>query len=90
MTYDAPTYNVPTADNVMVNVDISLSFRISEGADAASDFVYKIGAPNFNSYLSSKVEEAVRGLVYGVPHNKVNDLRETFATSMLNNLRYGQ
>jgi regulator of protease activity HflC (stomatin/prohibitin superfamily) len=86
VTYDAPTYNVPTADNVMVNVDISLSFKISGGPDAASDFVYKIGAPNFNAYLSSKVEEAVRGLVYGVPHNKVNDLRETFATSMLNNL----
>lgn len=87
ITYDAPTYNVPTADNVMVNVDISISFKIAGGNDAPADFVYKIGAGNFNEYLSSKVEEAVRGLVHGVTHNKVNDLRETFAISMLDNLR---
>ena len=87
ITYDAPTYNVPTADNVMVNVDISISFKIAGGNEAPADFVYKIGASNFNEYLNSKVEEAVRGLVHGVPHNKVNDLRETFAISMLDNLR---
>ncbi|CAM9177326.1 unnamed protein product [Ectocarpus fasciculatus] len=87
VTYDAPTYNVPTADNVMVNVDISIAFKIAGGNDAPADFVYKIGAANFNDYLSSKVEEAVRGLVHGVTHNKVNDLRETFAISMLDNLR---
>lgn len=87
ITYDAPTYNVPTADNVMVNVDISISFKIAGGNEAPADFVYKIGAANFNDYLNSKVEEAVRGLVHGVTHNKVNDLRETFAISMLDNLR---
>lgn len=87
ITYDAPTYNVPTADNVMVTVDVSLTFSISGGEDAASDFVYKIGAYNFNDYLSSKTEEAIRGLVYGVTHNKVNDLREEFAVSMLESLK---
>jgi regulator of protease activity HflC (stomatin/prohibitin superfamily) len=78
---------VPTADNVMVNVDISISFKVAGGNEAPADFVYKIGAANFNDYLNSKVEEAVRGLVHGVTHNKVNDLRETFAISMLDNLR---
>lgn len=82
ITYDAPTYDVPTADNVMVNVDISITFNIVR----PTDFVYTIGARNFNAYLSGKIEEAVRGLVYGVTHNKVNDLRESFAESMRNNL----
>ena len=87
ITYDAPAYNVPTADNVMVEVDVSITFSISGGEDAAADFVYKIGARNFNDYLSSKIEEAIRGLVYGVTHNKVNDLREEFAITMLENLK---
>jgi regulator of protease activity HflC (stomatin/prohibitin superfamily) len=87
ITYDAPAYNVPTADNVMVEVDVSITFSITGGDDAAADFVYKIGARNFNDYLSSKIEEAIRGLVYGVTHNKVNDLREEFAVTMLDNLK---
>lgn len=87
ITYNAPTVQVPTADNVMVDVDISINFTIAQDENAPSDFVYKIGAHNFNEYLSSKVEEAMRGLVYGVPHNKVNDLRESFAIDMLDSLR---
>ena len=87
ITYDAPTYNVPTADNVMVNVDVSMTFSISGGESAASDFVYKIGPVNFTDLMAAKTEEAVRALVYGVTHNKVNDLREEFATTMLDNLK---
>ena len=87
ITYDAPTYNVPTADNVMVDVDVSITFSISGGEAAASDFVYKIGPVNFADYMAAKTEEAVRGLVHGVTHNKVNDLREEFATTMLDSLR---
>lgn len=83
ITYDAPTANVPTADNVMVNVDISITFAIVE----PEIFVYKIGARNFNQYLHGKIEENVRGLVYSVLHNKVNDLRESFAESMRDNLK---
>jgi regulator of protease activity HflC (stomatin/prohibitin superfamily) len=87
ITYDAPTYNVPTADNVMVNVDVSMTFSISGYEAAASDFVYKIGPVNFTDFMAAKTEEAVRALVYGVTHNQVNDLREEFATTMLDNLK---
>lgn len=87
ITYDAPTFNIPTADNVMVDIDVSMTFSISGGENAAADFVYKIGPVNFTDFMAAKTEEAVRGLVYGVTHNKVNDLREEFATTMLENLR---
>lgn len=87
ITYDAPSYKVPTADNVMVDVDVSMTFSISGYEQAASDFVYKIGPVNFTDYMAAKTEEAVRALVYGVTHNKVNDLREEFATHMLDNLK---
>eukprot|EP00978_Attheya_sp_CCMP212_P044827 scaffold324068_cov30-Attheya_sp.AAC.1 len=77
-TYNAPAQNCPTADNVMVNVDLSLTFRIGPDVDVAQAFVYLLGAHRFDELLSAEAEEAIRGLVYSVTHNKVNDLREEF------------
>lgn len=86
ITYNAPAQNCPTADNVMVNVDLSLTFRIGPDVDAAQAFVYRLGAHRFDELLSAEAEEAIRGLVYSVTHDKVNDLREEFALGMLTTL----
>mmetsp|Transcript_14177 Transcript_14177/g.20902 ORF Transcript_14177/g.20902 Transcript_14177/m.20902 type:complete len:412 (+) Transcript_14177:134-1369(+) len=86
ITYNAPARDCPTADNVMVNVDLSLTFRIGPDADAARNFVYRLGAHRFDELLSAETEEAIRGLVYSVTHDKVNDLREEFALGMLSTL----
>ena len=86
ISYNAPAKNCPTADNVMVNVDLSLTFRIGPDVDAASTFVYRLGAERLNELLSSVAEESIRGLVYSVTHDKVNDLREDFALGMLTTL----
>ena len=67
----------------MVNVDLSLAFRIGPDAEAARKFVYRLGAHRFDELLSAETEEAIRGLVYSVTHDKVNDLREEFAVGML-------
>lgn len=83
ITYNAPSQNCPTADNVMVNVDLSLTFRIGPDADAARNFIYRLGAHRFDEFLSAETEESIRGLVYGVTHDRVNDLREEFAVGML-------
>ncbi|CAN0114387.1 unnamed protein product [Ascophyllum nodosum] len=87
ITYNAPTYNVPTSDNVMVNVNLALTFRIGPDFDSAREFVYKLGPQRLDELLSAKVDESLRGLVYTVTHNKVNDLREEFAGDMLDSLR---
>lgn len=86
ITYNAPAQNCPTADNVMVNVDLSLTFRIGPDIDAARNFVYKLGAHRFDELLSAETEESIRGLVYSVTHDRVNDLREEFAVGMLQTL----
>jgi regulator of protease activity HflC (stomatin/prohibitin superfamily) len=86
ITYNAPAQDCPTADNVLVNVDLSLTFRIGPDADAAANFVYKLGAHRFDELLSVQAEEAIRGLVYSVTHDKVNDLREEFALGVLTTL----
>lgn len=67
----------------MVNVDLSLTFKIGPDTEAARKFVYRLGAHRFDELLSAEAEEAIRGLVYSVTHDKVNDLREEFAVGML-------
>mmetsp|Transcript_21341 Transcript_21341/g.32513 ORF Transcript_21341/g.32513 Transcript_21341/m.32513 type:complete len:305 (+) Transcript_21341:1966-2880(+) len=82
ITYNAPARNCPTADAVPVNVDLTLTFRIGPDAEAARKFVYRLGAHRFDEMLTAETEEAIRGLVFSVTHDQVNDLREEFAVGM--------
>mmetsp|Transcript_24475 Transcript_24475/g.49062 ORF Transcript_24475/g.49062 Transcript_24475/m.49062 type:complete len:385 (-) Transcript_24475:410-1564(-) len=86
ITYSAPSRQVPTADNVMVDINLSVLFAIGPDTAGAEDFVYKLGTPRFDEFLSYEVEEGIRGLVYSVTHDRVNDLREEFAVGMLHSL----
>ena len=86
ITYSAPSRKVPTADNVFVDVNLSLTFSIGPGIDDATEFVYKLGTARFDEFISNEVEEGIRGLVYSVTHDRVNDLREEFAQGMLASL----
>ena len=81
-TYNAPVQNCPTQDNVMVSVDVSISFQIQD----AEKFVYTLGAHRFDELLSAQTDEAIRGLVHEVPSSRVLDLREEFALGMLQGL----
>jgi len=83
ITYNAPSRQVPTADNVMVDINLSLTFRIEKNREDAEAFVYKLGTSRFDEFLAAEVEEGIRGLVYSVTHDRVNDLREEFAQGML-------
>jgi len=83
ITYNAPSRQVPTADNVMVDINLSLTFRIEKNREDAEAFVYRLGTTRFDEFLAAEVEEGIRGLVYSVTHDRVNDLREEFAQGML-------
>eukprot|EP01029_Cantina_marsupialis_P016079 TRINITY_DN3569_c0_g1_i1.p1 TRINITY_DN3569_c0_g1~~TRINITY_DN3569_c0_g1_i1.p1 ORF type:complete len:423 (+),score=159.74 TRINITY_DN3569_c0_g1_i1:105-1373(+) len=82
-TYSHPVTDCPTKDNVMVQVDLSLTFQIQN----PEDFVYRLGAHRFDEYLSCQTDEAIRGLVHSVTHDKVLDLREEFAQGLIRGLR---
>mmetsp|Transcript_32269 Transcript_32269/g.53324 ORF Transcript_32269/g.53324 Transcript_32269/m.53324 type:complete len:428 (-) Transcript_32269:450-1733(-) len=86
ITYSAPSQQVPTADNVMVDINLSLTFAIGPESDAAQQFVYHLGTTRFDEFLAAEVEEGIRGLVYSVTHERVNDLREEFALGMRSSL----
>ena len=64
ITYSAPSRQVPTADNVMVDINLSLTFAIGPDSDAATRFVYSLGTTRFDEFLTNEVEEGIRGLVY--------------------------
>lgn len=86
ITYNAPVLNCPTADNVMVDADLSVTFRIGPNVEAARNFVYRLGAFRFDELLSAEIEERIRGLVQSQSHNKLNDMKGEFALEMLTTL----
>jgi regulator of protease activity HflC (stomatin/prohibitin superfamily) len=78
-TYDAPVLECPTKDDVRVAVDVNVVFSISD----PSKFIYKLGAKNFDDFLSGTVDEAIRVMVRKETHTTVYSLRGENATLML-------
>ena len=70
----------------MVDINLSLTFSIGPDWEGAHNFVYLLGTTRFDEFLSKEVEEGIRGMVYSVTHDRVNDLREEFAQGMLASL----
>ncbi|TYZ59339.1 hypothetical protein PybrP1_008519 [[Pythium] brassicae (nom. inval.)] len=66
VSFSNPVRFIPTADNVMVDIDISISFQIGPTEEDAVKFVYTLGAHRFDELLYSLTEEAIRGLVHSV------------------------
>lgn len=80
--YNAPVKNCPTADNVMVRVDLLLVFHVED----PEAFVYKLGAEKFGDLLGSSAEEAIRGLVRSTRHDVAYELRGKGAGEMISGL----
>lgn len=78
-TYDAPVQSAATSDDVRVNIDIVIIFKVVN----AEDFIYKLGAKNFDELLSGTVDESIRMLVRKESHLSVYTLRGERADDML-------
>jgi len=74
-TYNAPVKSCPTADNVMVDCDLTLIFRIGPNPIDVKKFVYTLGARRFDEFLYAAVEEGIRHLVRSCLHTEVYELR---------------
>merc|ERR1719193_579955 len=74
-TYEAPVKSCPTVDNVMVDCELTLVFRIGPEPDKVRAFVYKLGALRFNKFLAAATDEAMRQLVRGEKLENVLELR---------------
>lgn len=77
--YDAPVMSCPTSDDVRVSVDVTLVFQITD----ASSFIYRLGAKNFDEFLTGTVDEAIRNLVRSFDHKNVYAMRGDKTDHML-------
>lgn len=78
---DLPVKACKTRDNVTVNVDMSLVFRIMGDADLGEDpelvrnFVYAVKPKGLEQQLRDAQEEAVRGLARSLKHTEIYGIR---------------
>ena len=86
ITYKSPVINIPTKDNVRINIDIDLMFRILDDEESVKKFVYKMGAARLDDFLLIEVDEAIRTFIRSVNHDKVLDLKSELATQMIEGL----
>lgn len=87
VTYNAPVKSCPTADNVMVDCDLTLIFSIGPAPRQVKMFVYKLGARRFDEMLDAAVEEAIRHLIRTCPHTDIYELRGGNSDKVKNTLR---
>jgi len=81
IVYDARPKQCPTKDHVFVDVNVSINLRVKK--EFAEKFAFEMGAARLDKYLYFQIEESLRTLVYGVTHERVNDLKSEFANEMM-------
>ena len=81
VTYNHAPKKCPTRDHVFVDLDLSVTLKVNK--EQVPKFIFEMGAERLDAYLSFQVEESIRGLVYDVTHDRVNDMRGEFAEDML-------
>mmetsp|Transcript_20841 Transcript_20841/g.48365 ORF Transcript_20841/g.48365 Transcript_20841/m.48365 type:complete len:449 (-) Transcript_20841:145-1491(-) len=82
IVYDAKPRQCPTKDHVFVDVNVSINLKIKPDLESVEKFAFEMGAARLDKYLYFQVEESLRTLVYGVTHERVNDLKSEFAMEM--------
>merc|ERR1719445_448610 len=91
--YDTPVKECPTADNVMVTIDVSLVVRVnteagSDGKHAAMlSFVDTLGPKQLSPQLNAFQEEAVRDLARNRRYSEIYDLMDAQHDKQLENTR---
>jgi len=76
--FDAPSVEVATSDDVRVNVDLLVTFRII----APERFVFAISASDFDQVLQATCQEAVRMLVRSKPSTEILDVGDMDAEQL--------
>ncbi len=76
-TYSCPVRRCPTFDNVNIDVNIKLIFRIGADPNDVKNFAYLLGASRFDEFLHVSVQEAIRTLVRSSYWSEARDLFHT-------------
>eukprot|EP01006_Ploeotia_vitrea_P042775 TRINITY_DN66660_c7_g11_i1.p1 TRINITY_DN66660_c7_g11~~TRINITY_DN66660_c7_g11_i1.p1 ORF type:complete len:495 (-),score=285.72 TRINITY_DN66660_c7_g11_i1:63-1547(-) len=77
ITFDTPIKACPTSDNVMVEIDVAIVFRIKPDQDAVQKFVYSLGPKRLTQMLTAFGEEGVRIMARKKSYAEIYDLMDT-------------
>jgi regulator of protease activity HflC (stomatin/prohibitin superfamily) len=69
--FDVPAVEVPTQDNVRVNVDTMVTFSITD----PYKFVYSISADDFDQVFQAACQDGLRTTVRQITLDQINDLK---------------
>lgn len=73
-----PVKECPTADNVMVTIDVCLVLRvITEEEKSCYNFCYKLGPRGLDEMLKAFQEESIRGMARKRKYNEIYDLMDS-------------
>lgn len=87
VVFDLPIKGCKTKDNVTVQMDVSIVFRIMGDASRGEDpelvrtFVHRLGPRGLQQQLTDAMDEAVRGLARSLTHTEVYGARSGSKTS---------
>lgn len=79
IVFDTPIKACPTADNVMVEIDVSVVLHIDgdHGEQPIYEFVYHLGPEKLEKMLQAYQEEAVRTMARQKKYSDIYDLMDT-------------
>ena len=77
IVYDLPVKACPTYDNIFVQIDICVTFKVKAEEQDVKNFVYKISINQLNEQLEAAVTERVRVLARSKTHLEVYQLKGT-------------
>ena len=87
---NCPVLNVPTKDNVRVNIDIGINFHIGQSEETyeedAMRFFYKCSPARLEGLLVVETEEEIRGFMKTIKIAKVHDVKGEITQTVLKNL----
>jgi len=87
VVFDMPVKGCKTLDNITVEINLSVVFRImgeeakGEDPELVRDFVYRVSPKGLETQLRDAGEEAVRSLARSILHTEVYGLRNTSGKS---------
>jgi regulator of protease activity HflC (stomatin/prohibitin superfamily) len=77
--FDTPMVETPTRDNVRANIDMLVTFTITD----PYRFVYSISADDFDQVFMASCQDALRLQVRKITHDQVVDLNQSSAQEMV-------
>lgn len=88
--FNAPVYDTPTKDNVLVTIDCGVNFHIGHTPETyerdAKMFFYNFGPNRLQELLQEEVDEGIRGFIKKIKVNRVRDVKTEMTAALQHDL----